>query len=332
MPKAPVSADEISLAKSNMAGNFARALEDPKTIARFALNTYLNDLPADHYDTYLQRLDTISIADVQQAAERFLKPAHATILVVGDKEKVGSTMAPLSANGKVVYYDADGNIEKNVVEPVPEGLTAQKVIDNYITAIGGQAAVDKVKDLKREYTTSVQGMTATMTEYNKAPNQYAMQMKMGTMTMQDIVFDGKKGKAGGMQGEKALEGDDLQEIMNSVYAFPELHYKDLNKTIELTGVVDVNGKKAYRMKVSDPDGASFTDYYDVKTGLKLRRSEMQGSGQHMAQVNTDYSDYSAEGGILFPHTVKQNAGMDITFTATKISVNQGIDASVFKVD
>lgn len=330
--KAPVSADEISLAKSNMAGNFARALEDPKTIARFALNTYLNDLPADYYDTYLQRLDTISIADVQQAAARFLKPAHATILVVGDKEKVGNTLAPLSANNKVVYYDPDGNEEKNVVDPVPEGLTAQKVIDNYITAIGGQAAVAKVKDLKREYTTSVQGMTATMTEYNKAPNQYVMQMKMGTMMMQSITFDGKKGKAGGMQGDKAIEGADLQEVMNSVYAFPELHYKDLGETAELTGVVDLNGAKAYRMKVSHSDGNTFTDYYDVKTGLKLRRSETQGSGEHTMQVNTDYSDYSAEGGILFPHTIKQNAGMDITFTATKISVNQGIDASVFKVE
>jgi predicted Zn-dependent peptidase len=330
--KAPVSADEISLAKSNMAGNFARALEDPKTIARFALNTYLNDLPADYYDTYLQRLDTVNIADVQQAAERFLKPAHATILVVGDKEKVGSTLASLSADGKVVYYDADGDIEKNVVDPVPEGLTAQKVIDDYITAIGGQAAVDKVKDLKREYTTSVQGMSATMTEYNKVPDQYAMQMKMGTMMMQSVVFDGKKGKAGGMQGEKALQGTDLQEIMNSVYAFPELHYRELNKTLELTGVVDVNGKKAYRMKVSGPDGNGFTDYYDVKTGLKLRRTETQGSGGHTMLVTTDYSDYRPEGGVMFPHTVKQNAGMDIVFTASKISVNQGIDASVFKVD
>jgi predicted Zn-dependent peptidase len=329
---APVTADEIALAKSNMAGNFARALEDPKTVARFALNTYLNDLPEDYYETYLKRLDTVSVASVQQAAERFLKPDHATILVVGDKEKVGNSLAPLSADGKVTYYDINGDVQHDVVEPVPEGMTAQQVIDAYIAAIGGKDAVAKVKDLKRESTTTIQGMSATMTEWNKAPDQYAMEMKMGTMLLQKLVYDGKHGKASSMQGEKTLEGADLEEARRSAYAFPELHYPDLQETTELTGVVDIDGHKAYRVKVTNADGGGFTEFYDTQTGLKVRRTESQGSGEHVMQAVTDYSDYQPEGGVMFPHKVHQNAGMDITFTTTKIGVNQGIDASVFKVD
>ncbi|MBK8338762.1 MAG: insulinase family protein [Flavobacteriales bacterium] len=77
-----VKTDELDLAKSFMAGSFARSLEDPRTVARFALNTYLNQLPEDHYSTYLKRLDTISAAGVLAAAERFLLPDNA-MLVVG---------------------------------------------------------------------------------------------------------------------------------------------------------------------------------------------------------------------------------------------------------
>ncbi|MBK8338538.1 MAG: insulinase family protein [Flavobacteriales bacterium] len=69
-----VKADELDLAKSFMAGSFGRSLEDPSTLARFALNTYLNDLKPDHYSTYLQRLDTVSADGVQAAATRYLHP------------------------------------------------------------------------------------------------------------------------------------------------------------------------------------------------------------------------------------------------------------------
>lgn len=64
-----VTAEELDLAKRYMAGSFARSLEDPRTVARFALNTYLNELPQDHYATYLKRLEAVTAADVQAAAE-----------------------------------------------------------------------------------------------------------------------------------------------------------------------------------------------------------------------------------------------------------------------
>src|SRR5690606_35888825 len=137
---APVKDDELALAKSYMAGSFARALEDPRTVARFVLNTSLNKLPADHYETYLERLNAVTVADVQQAAGRFLHPDSATILVVGDKESVAKTLGPLSGNGQVLFFDANGDIVRidptEGATPAPAGMTAQDVLDAYIKAIG----------------------------------------------------------------------------------------------------------------------------------------------------------------------------------------------------
>ncbi|MFT3885542.1 MAG: pitrilysin family protein [Flavobacteriales bacterium] len=107
--QAPVSADELSLTKSYMAGSFARSLEDPRTIARFALNTILNQLPADYYATYLKRLDTVSVSSVQAAAKRFLHPDHAVLLVVGDKAQVADGLKRLSPTGTVEFYDINGD-------------------------------------------------------------------------------------------------------------------------------------------------------------------------------------------------------------------------------
>lgn len=326
--KEPVGKDEIELVKSNMAGSFARSLEDPRTVARFALNTYLYGLAADHYENYLKRLGAVDIADVQRAAQRFLKPDNATILVVGDKEKIAEELAALSTDGKVVCYDTNGDVEVDRLDPVPTGMTAQQVIDAYIVAIGGSKALMKIKDLKREYTTTIQGMPGTLVEYNQAPDRYAMEIRMGAVLVQQLVYDGKQAKSGGMQGKKILGGDELKEVRRAAYAFPELHYHDLQLTAELTGITEIDGHKAYRIVVKDDDGPAFTEFYDVRSGMKVRRVEVQGGGQ----VITDFLDRKEVGGVLIPHTLRQNAGMDILFTATKISVDQGIDPAVFNVD
>ena len=56
-----------------MAGSFARSLERPQTVARFALNIIRDNLPADYYQTYLKRLEAISKDDVLTAAQKYFK-------------------------------------------------------------------------------------------------------------------------------------------------------------------------------------------------------------------------------------------------------------------
>jgi predicted Zn-dependent peptidase len=50
-----VTDDELNLAKSAMAGGFARSLESPQTIARFALNIIRENLAADYYQTLFKK-------------------------------------------------------------------------------------------------------------------------------------------------------------------------------------------------------------------------------------------------------------------------------------
>ncbi|MEN9941322.1 MAG: hypothetical protein RL286_818, partial [Bacteroidota bacterium] len=59
----PVTDEELALTKNNMAGGFARSLEGPQTIARFALNTIKYNLAPDYYQNYLQRLAAVSKED-----------------------------------------------------------------------------------------------------------------------------------------------------------------------------------------------------------------------------------------------------------------------------
>lgn len=331
MREQPVTEAELTLAKNYMAGSFARSLEDPRTIARFALNTELYGLPKDHYATYLKRLDTVSAASVLDAARRFLNPDNANVLTVGDKASVGNKLAPLSYHRTVVYYDANGDIYREAFEMPPAGMTAQQVIDAYFKAIGGVPAAQKVKSLKKEYTAELEGMSVTLTEQHAAPLKYAMKLGSGPVVLQQVVYDGTRGKKSGMEGSKELVDQDLEDARQSAFIFPELHYTELDYGPKLNGIVEINGRKCYRVAVTKAAGGAYTDYYDMETGLRTRRTETQSTEEGNFAVTTDFSDYKAVNGVLFPHTIAQNAGMNMVFTAKVIAVNPSIPETEFLV-
>ena len=327
----PVTEEELALAKNFMAGSFARSLEDPRTIARFALNTQLYGLSPIHYATYLQRLDTVSAKTVHAVAQRLLKPDNATILVVGDKHEVANKLVALSANKVVIQYDANGDLYKESFEMPAAGQTAQTVLDAYVTAIGGADKLAKVKTLRKVYTADMGGMAVELTEQYAVPHKYAMTMGSGPMVMQKIVYDGVRGKKTGMDGEDDLVDLELEEAKQSAVPFPEIAYQELDYGPFLNGVVEVDGRKCNRLLVKKAAGGGFTEYYDAETGLKVRRTEMQAAEQGTIQVTTDFRDYKAVDGILFPQTIEQNMGVNMHFTAKIIEVNKIIDPTVFTI-
>lgn len=327
----PVTPEELALAKSFMAGSFARSLEDPRTIARFALNTQLFGLSPTHYATYLQRLDTVSAQTVQAVAKRLLKPEHAAILVVGDKLEVANKLVPLSSTKAVIYYDANGDLYRETFEMPAAGQTAQTVLDAYVKAIGGASKLAKVKTLSKVYTAEMGGMTVELTEQFAAPHMYAMTMSSGPMVMQRLVYDGVRGKKSGMDGDDELVDLELEDAKQSSVPFPEIAYKELDYGAMLNGVVEVNGRKCNRILVKKAAGGAFTEYYDAETGLKVRHMEARATEQGTMQVTTDFKDYKEVDGILFPQVIEQNMGQNMVFSAKSIEVDRNISPAVFAI-
>ena len=74
----PVSQEELDQAKAKYVGDFVLALERPSTIARYALSILTEGLPADYYTTYLQKINAVSIEDIQRVTQKILPPRSCT--------------------------------------------------------------------------------------------------------------------------------------------------------------------------------------------------------------------------------------------------------------
>ena len=76
-----VDPDKLKNAKAKYVGNFVMALEQPSTIARYALNIRTENLPADFYKTYLEKINAVTADDVKRVANKYFKTENARIIL-----------------------------------------------------------------------------------------------------------------------------------------------------------------------------------------------------------------------------------------------------------
>lgn len=325
-----VSDEDISLAKSGLSGNFARSLESPQTIARFALNTYKYNLPKDYYKNYLKNVDAVSKEDLKMAAKKYILPDNINIVVVGNKDEVAEKLLAFDADGEIEFYDAFGRkIEAPSME-IPAGLTAQDVINTYLMKIGGRDKLEAVKSISMTMKADLGGREAIMESVKTASGKFMMQMKMMGMVLQETKFDGQKGTQSAMGQTQELEGDDLKGIKKQGVMFDQLLYSQKGYNLELAGIENIDGKMCYKIQINDPDNEKSIEFYDIKTGL-LTRSV---SSTPQATLSNEYKDYKEIKGIKLPHVVTISGAMPIPIAmeVTSVSIDESLDESIFKID
>lgn len=104
----PATKDELDLVKAKYIGQFVRELERPETVANNALNIEKEGLSKDFYKTYLERINAITLEDVQKAAQKYFSTTNARVVIAGKGSEVIENLEKIEFNGKkvpVLYYD-----------------------------------------------------------------------------------------------------------------------------------------------------------------------------------------------------------------------------------
>jgi zinc protease len=325
-----VSKEELEGYKNYMAGTFALGLEDPKTLARYAINEKKYNMPKDYYKNYLKNVEAVTAEDVMTVANKYITPGVANITVAGDKKQIADKMKQF---GPVTIYDLYGNVEKDEpAKAVPANLSASDVVKKHIAATGGETAWNKIKDMTMEMTTEMQGMTISIKTIRKAPNKLLLDVNGMGMSLQKIVFDGTKGYMSSPGQKKDLEGDEIKEYEDEAYMSKDLGYLSSTFKLNLLGIEKVDGKEAYQIEVTKPNGDKVTEYYDVASGYKVKTSATSDTPQGSMTQTTYYSDYKeGAGGLKYPNMIKQNMGPQMMEMKLKsVEVNTNVSDDTFK--
>ncbi len=315
-----ITKEELDAAKANLSGSFGRSLESPATIANFAINIERYDLPKDYYASYLQRLNDLTIDDVNAAAKKLLKPDNMYITVVGN----GSVQESLLAFGEVQRFNASGDPE--VLLAMDEGMTANQVLANFFEVIGGEAEVKKIKTAKIESVAEIQQMSLGMNYfYDEEQEAFSTKVIVGGGVMSNTVIkDGKMTVT--VQGQtQALPDDQFEAAKLTMFIFPEVHFESLGYQLSLDGIRDVEGESAYKIVATNPLGAATNFYYSVESGLRIK-SESDASGE------VTYAKYKEFNGVKYPMEMVVKSPMipmPLASKVKKVEFNKPIDKKVF---
>ena len=338
----PVSDEDLNRIKNNMNGDFALSLERSQTIARFALNVVRFNLPQDYYQTYLSRLQSVSKEDVQAAAKKYIDPDNCIILVVGNKE-VAESLKKFDSDGEIEFYDINGDIEKEEKTPLPEGLTAQQVINDYLLAITGKENLDDVKKVYKKLkgiksvmngaiSQGGQEFSMTFTTYQKAPNSFKMEINAMGMVVQKEVFNGSTGGSMNMQtGKQDLSAEEIAKKKITSALDKELRYKELGYQLELMAIEKVNDVPTYKVAITNPFNSVSYAYFDVDSKLKVSEMKIETSSSgESATVIQYFSDYQSSKYLKYPNkVVVENNGQEIELNVSSVEYNPKFSSDEF---
>jgi zinc protease len=104
----PLSADEIKIAKDHVSRSLPVLFATTVRSAQSFSDLFVYGLPIDYYAKLPSEIESVTAQQVAQAAAKYIRPEDMTIVVVGDRERIESSIKQLDL-GPVQIRDRQGN-------------------------------------------------------------------------------------------------------------------------------------------------------------------------------------------------------------------------------
>lgn len=173
-------------------------------------------------------------------------------------------------------------------------MTAEKVLEIYLNAIGGVARVADINTAKINMNANVMGTALTIAfVYDSQNSRYGQKLSISGDVMQKTTIANGKGSMSVQGNTMEMTPAQLAEAQLNSYLFPEALYKSLGYSVKFDGLKDVDGKQAYKVIISNNTGAKLVNYYAKDSGLKIKY-------ENPVSGDTYYGDYQMISGVLLP--------------------------------
>jgi hypothetical protein len=240
-----------------------------------------------------------------------------------------------------------------VLPPVPKDVetdaqpqlpSVDQIASKYVQALGGEQALRKVTSRVITGTQTVPTgpggtvpVPAGIERSQKAPNLVVNTYKTPTYTISD-GFDGTKAWTQDFRGRVAEPGAiDQMRVKRDADLYLPLDLKQAYPKMQVEGVENVNGHDAYVVTAQPQGEREERLFFDVQTGLLLRKWSSLPTPVGDAPFQVDYDDYRDTGsGVRFPYRITMNpAGprlepsTNVTIRVAKVQDNAPLDSSKF---
>ena len=188
--------------------------------------------------------------------------------------------------------------------PTAAGPSADDILNKYVAAIGGQAAIDKIKSrVMKGSVATASGMTGTYEIDQTAPDKAYESFVTQRGTMERAV-SGSAGWEKNSQGVRELSGQQLSDLKLSMQLFRNLKLKEQYTRFRGPRKDRIGDRDVYVLDGTTADNKRERLFFDAETGLLLRRVTYTQTMIGTIPEQTDFEDYRDADGVKLPFLVR----------------------------
>ncbi|HWM91326.1 MAG TPA: c-type cytochrome [Thermoanaerobaculia bacterium] len=220
------------------------------------------------------------------------------------------------AIGQAQFDDTTNGSDHHGAQPALP--SAAEVLDRYIQALGGRAALENVKSrvsrgtlLRMKVVDSGTPKAWAVNRGQADPFELVQQapdratMTVGSPPEQTVQrLDGASGTVKGPGGERPLSPQAAALMAERTDLRNPLKLRDRADKARVLRREPIDGRETVVLRLRDDDGTSRTFYFDTATGLLRRQIFNRPTVLGPDPEQTDFEDYRDVGGVKVPFLVK----------------------------
>jgi zinc protease len=327
-------------------GSFPLTIETPSAIALQVLNQIFYGLPLKDLEQLRERVELVTVDDLQTAAKQFVRPDRLSIVLVGDAAKFTSQLKAQGFNDFEVIPIADLDLTSPTLRktgsstvPAPDALKTvvpalvQKVAD----AKGGVALLRALKTIDVEADVTISG-AATMPVQMRTrnliayPDKYRVEANAATGKLVQ-VFSGSDAwietPAGVMDADRDARAD---YQLSAARDLVPLILDAIDGKVRVTELLDetAGGRTVHALQCDLTAGGPLVMLIDATTFDIVGIRYPIGLAPNAPRATEWYSDYRNVSGIRVAfHARVEREGLVIDRAVTSVRLNAPLPSSAF---
>jgi hypothetical protein len=206
--------------------------------------------------------------------------------------------------------------------------SAEKIVDNYLKAIGGKKTAAARKDATYEWIVQFNNQPiGTARTQRKAPSSERWELTFGN----GQIISGTNARSAweiGLDNRlRTLTGTEsaAAKLRASLDSSRLINFKKANVLARVVSLGDLGSEPTYIVEFSTRSGAKFHYYFSVKTSLITKITG------DVRNTRVLFDDYRIENGIAEPHRIRMNVDGpgELTLLLQTVKYDTGVDDRVF---
>src|ERR1700734_1749286 len=212
----------------------------------------------------------------------------------------------------------------------PMGPPADQLLDKYVQALGGAAAVDKITSREAKGTIEVGDKSFPIDVYSKDPEK---RISFTHMPEGDSVtaFNGQEGWLGTVgRPMREMHGGDLDGAAIDADLHLATHLKTMFSEVRVRGEEKVDDRQTYVVVGQREGKPPIQLYFDQQSGLLVRLVRFGETALGWLPTEIDYADYRDTSGVKIPYrwTLARPGGR-FTIQVSDVKQNVPVDDAKF---